>query len=170
MKNVVLKLQKKQFCMSQKRCSVGTPYCTQCPNSSAKSQKDPSWHFAKKHSAPKPDVTFKYEICHQEFPGFYALRQDKNTQHGMQIGSGTRDVDEEHIVGDVQDHSLREELCSCQHFLVDYELERARLKVFNYAEEILNETIVTEKFFIIFSTIWNVQQNWIWFFVSIWKI
>ena len=63
----------------------------------------------------------------------------------MQIGSGTRDVDLEHIVGDVEDHSLREELRSCQHFLVDSELERARHKVFNYAVETLNETIVNEK-------------------------
>ena len=63
----------------------------------------------------------------------------------MQIGSRTRDLDVEHIVGDVEDHILREELRSCQHFLVDSELERARHKVFNYAVEILNETIVNEK-------------------------
>ena len=63
----------------------------------------------------------------------------------MQIGSGTRDVDVEHIVGDVEDHRLREELRSCQHFLVDSELQRARHKVFNYAVETLNETIVNEK-------------------------
>ena len=59
----------------------------------------------------------------------------------MQIGSATRDVDVEHIVGDVDDHKLREELRSCQHFLVDCKLERARHKVFNYAVETLNETI-----------------------------
>ena len=63
----------------------------------------------------------------------------------MQIGSGTRDVDVEHIVGDVGDQRLREELRSCQHFLVDSELERARHKVFNYAVETLNETIVNKK-------------------------
>ena len=63
----------------------------------------------------------------------------------MQIGSRTRDVDVQHIVGDVDDHKLREELRSCQHFLVDSELERARHKVFNYAVETLNETIVNEK-------------------------
>ena len=63
----------------------------------------------------------------------------------MQIGSGTRDVDLEHIVGDVEDHSLREELRSCQHFLVDFELERARHKVFNYAIENVNAEIVDEK-------------------------
>ena len=69
-----------------------------------------------KHSAPKPDVTFKSKLCYQEFPGFYALPQHRNTQHGMQMGSGTRDVDVERIVGDVEDHRLREELRSFQHF------------------------------------------------------
>ena len=63
----------------------------------------------------------------------------------MQIGSGTRDVDVEHIVGDVEDQRLREELRSCRHFLVDSELERARHKVFNYAVETFNETLVNKK-------------------------
>ena len=48
-------------------------------------------------------------------------------------------------MGDVEDHSLREELRSCQHLLVDSELETARHKVFNYAVETLNETIANEK-------------------------
>ena len=52
----------------------------------------------------------------------------------------------EHIVEDVEDHRSREELRSCQHFLVDSELERARHKVVNDAVETLNETILNEKF------------------------
>ena len=51
----------------------------------------------------------------------------------------------EHIVGDVEAHRLREEFRSYQHFLVNSELERARHKVFNYAVETLNESIVNEK-------------------------
>ena len=51
----------------------------------------------------------------------------------------------EHIVGEVEDHSLREELRSWQHFSVDSELEKARHEVFNYAVETLNETIVNGK-------------------------
>ena len=129
----------------KKRCSAGTLYCTQCPNFSTKSKNDLNYHIAKKHSAPKPEVTFMCKLCFQEFSGFYALRQHRNTQHGTQIGSETRDVDVEHIVGDVEDHRLREELRSCQPFLVDSELERARHKVFNYAVETLNETVVNEK-------------------------
>ena len=90
-----------------KSCSAGTFYCTHSPNFSTKSQKDLSYHIAKKHSAPKPVITFKCKLCYQEFPGFYALRQHRTTQHGMQIGSGTRDVDVELIVRDVEDHSFR---------------------------------------------------------------
>ena len=63
----------------------------------------------------------------------------------MQIGSGTKDVNVEHTLEDFEDHSLGEELRSCQHFLVDSELDRARRKKFNYALETLNETIVNEK-------------------------
>ena len=129
----------------KKSCSGGKMSCTQCPNFSTKFQNDLNYLIAEKHSAPKLDVTFKCKLCYQEFPRFYALRQHRNTQHGMQIGSWTRDVSLEHIVGDVQDHSLREELRSCQHFLADSELERARLKAFNYAVKTFNETIVNEK-------------------------
>ena len=81
-------------------------------------------------------------------------------QHGMQIGSATRDVDVEYIVGDVEDHRFREELRSCEHFLVDSELERARHKVFNYAVENLNETIVNEKLDLFFNNLkWAAKVN-----------
>ena len=129
----------------RRSCFARTLYCTQCPNFSTNSQNDLNYHIAKKHSAPKLDVTFKCKLCFQEFPGFYALCQHRNTQQGMQIGARTRDVDVEHIVGDVEDHRLREELRSCQHFSVDSEFERTRHKVLNYAVETLNETIMNEK-------------------------
>ena len=61
------------------------------------------------------------------------------------MGSGTRDVVLEHIVGDVEDHSVREALRSCQHFLVDSEPERVRHRVVNYAVGTLNEKTVNEK-------------------------
>ena len=141
--NCGTKTTKLNLARHKKSCSTGTLYCTQCPNFSTKSQNDLNYHIAKKHSAPKLDIRCK--LCHQGFPGFYVLRQPRNTQHGMQIGSRSRDVDVEHRLGDVEDQRLREELRSCQHFLVDSELERARVKVFNYAVEFLNETIVNEK-------------------------
>ena len=63
----------------KKSWSAGTLYCNQCPNFSTKSQNDLNYHIAKKHSAPKPDVTSKCKLCYQEFPGFNALRQHRNT-------------------------------------------------------------------------------------------
>ena len=78
----------------KKSCSVGTLFCTQCPNSSTKSQNDLNYHIAKKHSAPKLDVTFKCKLCFQEFPGLYALRQhhptrDANRIKNKRCGCGT---------------------------------------------------------------------------------
>ena len=96
-------------------------------------QDDLSYHIAKKQSVPKPSITYKCKLCHAEFPGFYALRQHKNTQHGTQIGFGASNVDVEDIVGDVDDQSLREELEPCKHFLSDTEMENGRHRVFNFA-------------------------------------
>ena len=90
-------------------------------------------------------MLFNCTLCYPEFPGLYALRQLKNTQNGMQMGSRTRNVDVEHIVGDVEDHRLREELRSFQHFLVVSELERARHKVFDYAIDNINVKTVDGK-------------------------
>ena len=100
----------------------------------------------RKAAPQKSDFSFKCKQCYLDFLGVYGLRQRRNTQHGMQIGSKTRDVVVERIMEDVEDPSLREELRSCQHFLVDSELERARQKIFNYAVETLNEAIVNKKF------------------------
>ena len=71
----------------KKRCSAGTLYCSQCPNFFTKSQNDLKNHIAKKHSAPKPDITLKCKPCYEEFPSFYASRQHKNIQHGPQMVS-----------------------------------------------------------------------------------
>ena len=68
--------------------SGGTLYFTQCLNFFTKSRDDLNYHIAKKHSAAGPSKTYKCKLCHAEFPGVYALRQHKNTQHGKQIGFG----------------------------------------------------------------------------------
>ena len=135
------------FVQHKNCCSAVILFCTHCPNLSKKSQSDLNRHYAKKHSAPKPDATFKWKLCYQEFLRFYDLRQHRNLQRGMQIGSRTRDVDVEHIVRDVEDHRFKEELRSCQHFLVDFKRQRARHKVFNSEVEISNEKFLNEKLF-----------------------
>ena len=89
-----------------------------------KSREDLNYHTAKQHSVAGPSKTYKCKLCHAEFPGFYAVRQHKNTQHGTQIGFGASNIDVEDIVGDVDDQRLREELQTCRLFLVDSELQK----------------------------------------------
>ena len=117
----------------KKSCSAGTLYCTQCPNFFTISGGDINNHIAKKHNVPRPSITCKCKLCYAQFPGFYALRQHKNTQHGKQIGFGASNIDVAEIVGDVDNQSLREELESCKNFLSDTEMENGRHNVFNFA-------------------------------------
>ena len=84
-------------------------------------------------------------MCYAEFPGFYALRQQKKTQHGTQIGFGARNSDVQDIVGDVEDQSLREELQSCRHFLGDSEIQKGRHSVFIFAVNNLTAQVIEEK-------------------------
>ena len=129
----------------KKRCSAGTLYCTQCPNFSTLSQDDLNYHVAMKHSVPRPSITYKCKLCHAEFPGFYALRQHKNTQHGTHIGFGANNIDLDDIVGDVDDQSLREELQLSKHFWVDSEIQKRRHSVFNFVVNNRTAQVVEEK-------------------------
>ena len=138
-------VKKKNLSRHKSRCSGGTLYCTQCPNFSIESTDDLSYHIAKQHSAARPSKTYKCKTCYAEFPGFNALRQHKNTQHGTQIGFGQSNIDVDDIVGDVDDQSLREELQSCRHFLVDSEIRKGRHSVFNFAVNNLTAQVIEEK-------------------------
>ena len=104
-----------------------------------------NYHIVKQHSAAGLSKTYKCNLCHAEFPGFYALSQHKNTQHGKQVGFGASNIDVEDIVGDVDDQSLREELQSCRHFLVDSEIQKGRHIVFNFAVNNLTAQVIEEK-------------------------
>ena len=136
---------KKNPSRHKSRCSGGTLCCPKRLNFTAKSRDDLNYHIAKQHSAAGPSKTYKCNLCHAEFPSFYALRQHKNTQHGKQIGFGASNIDVENIVGDVDDQSLREELQSCRQFLVDSELQKGRHSVFNFAVNNLTAQVVEEK-------------------------
>ena len=143
--NCGVQITKLNFARHKKSCSAGTLYCTQCPIFSTLSQDDLKYHIAKQHSAAGSSKTYKCILCHAEFLGFYALRQHKNTQNGKQIGFGASIIDVEDIVGDVDDQSLREELQSCRHFLVDSEIQKGRHSVFNFAVNNLTAQVIEEK-------------------------
>ena len=143
--NCGVQITKYNLARHKKRCSAGTFYCTQCPNFSALCQDDLIFHIAKQHSAGGPSKTYKCNLCHAEFPGFYALRQHKNTQQGKQYGFGASNIDVEDKVVDVDDQSLREELRSCRHFLIDSEIQKGRHSVFNFAVNNLTAQVIEEK-------------------------
>ena len=137
----------------KKRCSSGTLYFTQCPNFSTKSQNDLNYHIAKKHSPPKPDITFECKLCYRKLPGPYVLRQHKNTQHGAQKGFRSSNIDVEDIVGDVDDQSLRKELEYCKDFLTDTERENGRHRVFNFAMSSFDMSLLNDKLDYVFKTL-----------------
>ena len=107
--NCGVQITKLNLARHKSRCSGGTLYCPKFLNFSTKSRVDLNYHIAKQHSASGPSITYKCKLCHAEFPGFYALRQHKNSQHGTKVGFGASNIDVEDIVGDVDDQSLREE-------------------------------------------------------------
>ena len=136
---------KLNLALHKKSCSAGTLYYVQCPCFSTKSQKYLNYHIANKHSAPKLDFAFKCKLCYADFPGFYALRQHKHTQHGPQMGFGASNINVEDIVGDVGGRSLREELESCNHFLTGTEMEKASQRVFNFAMSSFDIPLLNDK-------------------------
>ena len=83
---------KKNIVRHKTRCSAGTLYCTQCPNFSTKSGDDLNYHIAKRHATPRAKNAHKCKICFKEFSGFYALRQHKTNEHGLQMKSAEFDV------------------------------------------------------------------------------
>ena len=121
---------KKNIVRHKSSCSAETLYCTQCPNCSTTSQADLNYHIAKKHATPRVKNTHKCKNCLKEFSGFYALRQHKTSEHGLQMKSVEFDVS--NFLED-DDADLKEELQTCQHFFVDSELEKVRHRVFNFA-------------------------------------
>ena len=127
------------------RCSGGALCFRKSPNFRTKSGNDSNYHIAKKHCVPRLSITYKCKLCHEDFPGFYALRQHKNTQRGTQIRFGANNISVEDIVGDVDDQSLREELESCKHFLTDTEMKNGRHRVFNFAMSSFDMILLNDK-------------------------
>ena len=106
-----------------------------------------TYHVAKNHSAPKLDITCNCKLCFAEFPGFYALRQHKNTQHAPQMKFGAGNIDAEDIVGDVDDQSSSGEMEYCKHFLIDPVMENGRDRVFNFAMSSFDMSLPNDKWF-----------------------
>ena len=91
---------------------------------------------------PRVKNTHNFKICFKEFSGFYALRQLKTNEHGLQMKSGEFDVS--NLLED-DNADLKEEIQACEHFLVDSELEKGRHRVFNFAMSTFDSTLINKK-------------------------
>ena len=83
----------------------------------------------------------------KEFSGFYALRQLKGSEHGIQMKSSQFDVN--NLLED-DDADLKEELQACQHFLVDSELEKGRHRVSIFAMSSFDNSLINERLDFVF--------------------
>ena len=83
---------KKHLSRHKSSCSGGTLYFTKCPSFSTKLRDDLNYHIANKHATPPLNNTHKCKICFKVFSGFYALRQHKTSEHGLQMKSAELDV------------------------------------------------------------------------------
>ena len=131
-------------------CSGGTLYSASCPNFATKSRDGLNYHIAKKHATPPAKNTNKCKICFKEFSGFYALRQHKTSEHGIQMKSAEFDVN--NLLED-DDADLEEEPQACQHFLVDPELEKGRHRVFNFAMSTFDNSLINKKLDLVFNVL-----------------
>ena len=87
-------------------------------------------------------IAHKFKIFFIEFSGFYALRQHKTNEHGIQMKSGEFDVN--NLFEDVE-ATLKEELQACQDFLVDSEFEKGRHRVFNFTMSTFDNSLINKK-------------------------
>ena len=88
------------------------------------------------------------QIVSKSLTGFYALRQHKTTEHGLQMKSAEFDV---RNLFEVDNADLKEELQACQHFLVDSELEKGRHSVFSFAMSTFDNSLINKKLDLVFS-------------------
>ena len=84
----------------------------------------------------------------KQFSGFYALRQHKTSEHGIQMKSAEFDVN--NLLKD-DDADLKEELQACQHFLLDSEVEKGRHRVFNFAMSTFDNSLNNKKLDLVFN-------------------
>ena len=107
-----------------------------------------NYHIAKNYATPRVKNTHKFKICFKEFSGFYALRQHKTSEYGLQMKSAELDVS--NVLED-DDADLKEELQACQHFLVDSELEKGRHRVFSFVMSTLENSLINKKLDLVFN-------------------
>ena len=117
-------------------------------------------HLANKHTKAAARAVDKCKMCDKGFHSFYWLREQKRKDQGAQRGSGAQNVDVTQLMGDADDNSLKWELGTCKHFLVDSETENGRHRVYNFAMETLDPNHLFETLVVVFDSLkWAAKLN-----------
>ena len=148
------------FVRHKKKWSAGALYCTKLPIFSTKCWAQVNYLIAKKHRKPTARVLQKCKICNKDFHSFYLLREHKRKKHGTQRGSWAQSVDVAQLIGDVDGNSLKEELNTCKHFLIDSEVEIGRNRVYSFAMGTVDPKHLLEIVDVVFDNLeWAAQLN-----------
>ena len=106
----------------KKRCSSETLISPSCTQFSTKSRAEKSYHFVKKRSKSTVRFVRKRKFCDKDIHRFYLLREHIRNEHGAQRISTAQIVYVTQLNGAVDDNSLKEDLETCKHFLVNSEM------------------------------------------------
>ena len=128
-----------------KICSTGTFTYPPCTNFSAKSRAGKSYEISKKPSKSKARVVHISKTCYKDVDCFYLLREHQLRKHGTQGSSVAQKVDATKLMADIEDNSLKGELETCKHFLVEIEIENGRHRIYIFALDTLDSKYLLEK-------------------------
>ena len=81
------------------------------------------------------------------------MREHKRREHGAQRGSGAQTVEVAHVMRDVDDKSLKEEMEKCKYFLADSERENGRHRVYNFGTDTLDRNYLWQKLDVVFDSL-----------------
>ena len=83
--------------------------------------------------------------CDKDIHSFTILQEHTGKEQEDQRQSGIQIIDGTQIMGPIDDNSLKEELETCKHFLVESNMQIGRHRVFDFAMDTLDQKILLEK-------------------------
>ena len=143
--NCGTEITKRNLARHKKNSSAIRLYCTQCPNFSTKSRAKMNYQISKKQYIATAKVVHRCKICDKSFHSFHLLRELKPKKRGAHRSSGAVKVNNAHVMGDIDDKSLKDFLETCKHFLVDSEIENERRRVYISAMNTMDPKRLLEK-------------------------
>ena len=89
------------------------------------------FHVSKKHAQPSSKHSTVCLSCEKEFPNFYSVQQHRRKEHGAKQRKSNDTVSDLNKIVEEEGEDCekrKEELSTCQPFLVDTEMENGRHK------------------------------------------